>query len=241
MVPEIRRNLYVDNLFFGAQSSDEALLTYANTKKLFKELNMNLREFRSNDERFNNAINEDDKMNSSCPNVLGIPWNSEADKFIIKGSMAVSRGKDTKRRVTQQLASVYDPIEFLVPLLLPAKIFLQSLWKEGLHWDTPLTAQLHEQWRQISSEISTFYNEVNRRVLSRFNTHRLIVFTDASQYAIAACAYLTSQDESNIIMAKSKLPPVKTSMTIPKLEMNAVTLGARTSAKRWSHCAKLKR
>ncbi|CAJ0593348.1 unnamed protein product [Cylicocyclus nassatus] len=58
---------------------------------------------------------------------------------------------------------------------------------------------------------------------------KLVVFTDASQYAIAACAYLTSQEESNIIMAKSKLPSIKTSMTIPKLEMNALTLGVRMS------------
>ncbi|CAJ0589054.1 unnamed protein product [Cylicocyclus nassatus] len=54
---------------------------------------------------------------------------------------------------------------------------------------------------------------------------KLVVFNDASQYAIAACAYLTSREESNIIMAKSKLPSIKTSMTIPNLEMNALALG----------------
>ncbi|CAJ0602620.1 unnamed protein product [Cylicocyclus nassatus] len=138
-------------------------------------------------------------------------------------------GNDTKRTVTQQLASVYDPMGLLVPLLLPAKIFMQSLWKEGLDWDTPLPAQLRDQWHQITSEISTFYKEVNRRILNKSDGHRLVVFTDASQCAIAACAYLTSQEESNIIMAKSKLPSIKTSMTIPKLEMNALTLGVRMS------------
>ncbi|CAJ0604468.1 unnamed protein product [Cylicocyclus nassatus] len=187
------------------------------------------KEFCSNDKTFSNAIDEADKMKSTCPKVLGIAWNSETDKFIIKGSMTTLKGKDTKRTVTQQLASVYDPMGFLVPLLLPAKIFMQSLWKEGLDWDTLLPAQLRDQWHQITSEIATFYKEVNRRILSKSNGYRLVVFTDASQYAIAACAYLTSQEESNIIMAKSKLPSIKTSMTIPKLEMNALTLGVRMS------------
>ncbi|CAJ0601014.1 unnamed protein product [Cylicocyclus nassatus] len=187
------------------------------------------KEFCSNDKTFCNAIDEADKMKSTSPKVLGIVWNSETDKFIIKGSMTTLKGKDTKRTVTQQLASVYDPMGFLVPLLLPAKIFMQSLWKEGLDWDTPLPAQLRDQWHQITSEIATFYKEVNRRILSKSDGYRLVVFTDASQYAIAACAYLTSQEESNIIMAKSKLPSIKTSMTIPKLEMNALTMGVRMS------------
>ncbi|CAJ0594774.1 unnamed protein product [Cylicocyclus nassatus] len=71
--------------------------------------------------------------------------------------------------------------------------------------------------------------EVNRRILNKSDGHRLVVFTVASQCAIAACAYLTSQEESSIIMAKSKIPSIKTSMTVPKLEMNALTLGVRMS------------
>ncbi|VDK46105.1 unnamed protein product, partial [Cylicostephanus goldi] len=229
MTEEIRNNLYVDNLFFGAQSSDEALTKYVHTKNLFRELNMNLREYRSNDEHFNEAIEEGDRMQSTCPKVLGIPWNSEIDKFVIKGSMGVSKERVTKRTVTQQLASVYDPLGLLVPLLLPAKIFLQSLWKEELDWDTVLHPSLQDQWRQISTEISTFYKEVHRQILTTDKKTRLVVFTDASQYAIAACAYLTTENESNLVMGKSKLPSIKTSMTIPKLEMNAATLGVRMS------------
>ncbi|CAJ0590894.1 unnamed protein product [Cylicocyclus nassatus] len=229
MTAEIRSNLYVDNLFFGAQSSHEALTKYVHTKNLFRELNMNLKEYRSNDEHFNKAIEESDRMQSTCPKVLGIPWNSETDKFFIKGSMLVSKERITKRTVTQQLASVYDPLGLLVPLLLPAKIFLQSLWKEELDWDTALNPSLQDQWRQISTEISTFYKEVHRQILTTDKKTRLVVFTDASQCAIAACAYLTTEDESNLVMGKSKLPSIKTSMTIPKLEMNAVMLGVRMS------------
>ncbi|VDK45702.1 unnamed protein product, partial [Cylicostephanus goldi] len=236
MAPEIRKNLYVDNLFFGAQSSEEALAKYTHTKALFRELNMNLREYRSNDQQFNTTIAEADRMKSVCPKVLGIPWNSETDKFIIRGSMVASKEKITKRTVTQQLASIYDPMGFLVPLLLPAKIFLQSLWKEELDWDTPLTAPLQDQWRQISSEISTFCKEINRQIIRKPHTARLVVFTDASQWAMAACAYLTTKEESNLIMGKSKLPSIKTAMTIPKLEMNAATLGLRLA---WFICKEL--
>ncbi|CAJ0601806.1 unnamed protein product [Cylicocyclus nassatus] len=218
------------------ESSEEALAKYTHTKTLFRELNMNLREYRSNDQQFNTTIAEADRMKSICPKVLGIPWNSETDKFIIRGSMVASKEKITKRTVTQQLASIYDPMGFIVPLLLPAKIFLQSLWKEELDWDTPLTAPLQDQWRQISSEISTFYKEISRQIIRKPNTARLVVFTDASQWAMAACAYLTTEEESNLIMGKSKLPSIKTAMTIPKLEMNAATLDLRLA---WFICKEL--
>ncbi|KAK5964916.1 hypothetical protein GCK32_022718, partial [Trichostrongylus colubriformis] len=55
----------------------------------------------------------------------------------------------------------------------------------------------------------------------------MAVFADASQIAMAACVYITSSSSTKLIMAKSKLPSLKTATTIPKLEMNALTLGAR--------------
>ncbi|CAJ0592661.1 unnamed protein product [Cylicocyclus nassatus] len=139
--------------------------------------------------------------------VLGITWNSETDKFVIKGSMATLKGNDTKRTVTQQLASVYDPMGFLCLYYYRQKYLCSHYGRKK----------------------SRHYKEVNRRILNKSDGHRLVVFTDASQCAIEACAYLTSQEESSIIMAKSKLPSIKTSMTVPKLEMNALTLGVRMS------------
>lgn len=44
---------------------------------------------------------------------------------------------------------------------------------------------------------------------------------------MAACSYLASEQGSHLIMARSKLPSLKGTITIPKLELNACTLAAR--------------
>ncbi|VDO83723.1 unnamed protein product [Heligmosomoides polygyrus] len=61
----------------------------------------------------------------------------------------------------------------------------------------------------------------------RSEPHTMFVFTDASKIAMAACVYIGSPSSTNLIIAKSKLPTLKAVTTIPKLEMNALTLGAR--------------
>uniref|UniRef100_A0A7I4Y532 Integrase catalytic domain-containing protein n=1 Tax=Haemonchus contortus TaxID=6289 RepID=A0A7I4Y532_HAECO len=225
---EIKENLYVDNLIIGARSSEETLDKYYISKEIFKGLNMNLREFLSNDGVFNNTIDSKDLTKATCPKVLGIPWNSISDKIILKGTMTATK-IITKRTVSKQLASVFDPLGLMVPVLLPAKVFLQSLWKDEYSWDTPLAHHLQVQWRSIISEITTFYKEIERKVANCDEPHTMFVFTDASQFAMATCVYLSFEAGTNLIMAKSKLPSIKTAITVPKMEMNALTLGARVA------------
>lgn len=44
---------------------------------------------------------------------------------------------------------------------------------------------------------------------------------------MAACAYIFDEKESSLLMAKSKLPSIKSKATYPKLEMNALTMATR--------------
>ncbi|KAK6728556.1 hypothetical protein RB195_005911 [Necator americanus] len=55
----------------------------------------------------------------------------------------------------------------------------------------------------------------------------LITFAEASSGAMAACVYLRSDDAVNLLMAKGKLPPLDSKVTVPKLELNAMTLCMR--------------
>uniref|UniRef100_A0A1I7W6R0 DUF1758 domain-containing protein n=1 Tax=Heterorhabditis bacteriophora TaxID=37862 RepID=A0A1I7W6R0_HETBA len=201
LTEEIQHNLYVDNLLLGAETIDER------TKNLFNKLNMNLREFMSNNKDFVKHIQSVDLANNQVPKVLGIPWDSGKDEILLR-CLLPEKESVTKRTVSQQLASIYDPIGFLVPLLLKAKVFLQSLWATDYAWDSPLQNSHRTRWLEI-------------------HPARIIVFTDASQQAIATCAYLSTTDDSYLIMAKSKLASLKGISTIPKLEMNAITIGTR--------------
>ncbi|VDL64515.1 unnamed protein product [Nippostrongylus brasiliensis] len=228
MASEIKQNLYVDNLIYGARTPEEAQNKYIMCKEIFEGLNMNLREFMSNCDEFNSAVKATDLSNNRYPKVLGIPWITNKDKIILRATMKPAR-KCTKRIVAQQIASVFDPLGLLVPLLLPAKVFLQSLWRDEFSWDQPLPAHLQEQWRLLSGQISTFYKEVDRRIVPGNEGLKLFAFADASQFAIATCVYIATTGNPQLVMAKSKLPSLKTSITIPKQEMNALTLSARVT------------
>ncbi|TKR59914.1 hypothetical protein L596_029521 [Steinernema carpocapsae] len=57
----------------------------------------------------------------------------------------------------------------------------------------------------------------------------IVIFSDASKVAQAACAYLLTDQGCHLIFARSKIHDVTKQQTIPKVEMNAATIGARMS------------
>ncbi|CAB3978875.1 Hypothetical predicted protein [Paramuricea clavata] len=48
----------------------------------------------------------------------------------------------TKRNVLSAIAAVYDPLQFLSPFLVRAKILMQETWRAGLDWDDDLPSDL---------------------------------------------------------------------------------------------------
>ncbi|KAK6024669.1 hypothetical protein OSTOST_09519, partial [Ostertagia ostertagi] len=60
-------------------------------------------------------------------------------------------------------------------------------------------------------------------------SYSLVTYTDASSLAMAACTYLSTENESHLVMAKSKVSDAQKETTIPKLELNALTIGTRLS------------
>ncbi|CAG2220740.1 unnamed protein product [Mytilus edulis] len=57
----------------------------------------------------------------------------------------------------------------------------------------------------------------------------LHVFTDASPKAYGAAAYLCNENETTLVMAKTRVAPVKC-LTLPQLELMAAIIGARLAA-----------
>ncbi|KHJ97740.1 hypothetical protein OESDEN_02273 [Oesophagostomum dentatum] len=95
---EIKDNLYVDNLVMTAETKEEALKQYKESRKIFNDLNMNAKEFATNSEEVKAKLAEGDRNSSETPKVLGIEWNIKEDKLVIKCVMQATQ-KITKRMV----------------------------------------------------------------------------------------------------------------------------------------------
>ncbi len=52
------------------------------------------------------------------------------------------------------VSSIYDPIGFLCPLILPAKLLLQELCRQNFGWDGTIPYRLVEQWTKWTSSLS---------------------------------------------------------------------------------------
>ncbi|KIH55456.1 hypothetical protein ANCDUO_14387 [Ancylostoma duodenale] len=154
---------------------------------------MNMREFVSNDSVLMKLIAENDRASSPPSKVLGMKWNTTEDKLIIKCD-PVETNFITKRMVLQTNASVYDPMGWLIPLLIRSKCFFQSLWKKQYTWDDILDEEDREQWKKISDAMEGFEKELPRKVADINAQHQLVLFSDASIAAMAACMYVKNEE-----------------------------------------------
>lgn len=179
--------------------------------------------------------------------ILGVVWNHENDTLSYKVCLGQDMAepetqseiskpeKFTKRKIMSKVARIFDPIGFASALVVRAKIGLQKLWQQGLDWDTELPEEDQSAWNQLLKEMEHLNNVTFERCLTpQMAKGRpiLCIFSDASEDAFGACAYLrwslTNDDEFQVrfVTAKSRVAPLK-QLTIPRLELQAAVLAAR--------------
>ncbi len=138
----IRKNIYVDNLISGANDCEQAVQLYQQSKKMFNDASMNLREWISNSEEVMAKIPEADHASKLNPKVLGLQWNLDKDAMAIPVKLDKFQKVSTKRDVVEAVATVFDPLGMVSPVTLGAKCFVQQLWKENFAWDDKLPLRL---------------------------------------------------------------------------------------------------
>ncbi|KAL2082836.1 hypothetical protein ACEWY4_020609 [Coilia grayii] len=81
---------------------------------------------------------------------LGLQWCIENDTFMFKIAL---RHRPLTRRGLSVVSSVYDPLGFLAPVMLPVKHVLQQLCKEKYGWDEPIPATASKKWMEWTSSL----------------------------------------------------------------------------------------
>lgn len=153
---------------------------------------------------------------------LGLNWHCESDCLGFR-HRPVTYHALTMRNTYRVLASQYDPLGVILPYTTHAKVIVQQLWTKNRNWDDP---QLPEGPQVVLPRCYTPSSMDKPEV-----TREIHIFTDASEKAYGAVAYLRSEDPSgrihlSFLLARSRVAPCK-QCSIPKLELCAALIGAQ--------------
>ncbi|MEW8547625.1 MAG: hypothetical protein AB2693_29305, partial [Candidatus Thiodiazotropha sp.] len=80
---KIRENIYVDNVITDAESTQDAVQFYEESKQIFTKTGMNLRDWASNDEVVVAEIPSHDRSLGHKLKALGLTWTMKDDQLSI--------------------------------------------------------------------------------------------------------------------------------------------------------------
>lgn len=128
----------------------------------------------------------------SSVSALGLQWYPACDCFGLKVMVDENLGAVTKRSILSTVARLFDPLGFLTPTIILAKILLQRLWALGLEWDQEVPPAVKELWSEYLSSLSELATIRVPRWLStrRGRAYQIHAFCDASEMAYGAVLYI---------------------------------------------------
>lgn len=132
----------------------------------------------------------------------------------------------TKRSLVSETSKLFDPLGWLAPVIIKAKILFQGLWQAGLSWDQKLPEDIAKAWLHIRNELHLLEKiKIDRWIGKSLFTlsFELHGFSDASERAYAAVIYarIVNRDGSiHVVMltSKTRVAPIHP-ITLPRLEL----------------------
>ncbi|XP_047040887.1 uncharacterized protein LOC124645169 [Helicoverpa zea] len=211
----INEDFFVDDLITGEDDPQVLLNICEKTSEILKSACFPLRKW-----TFNYDVNKEvfKKLSSGehCQNkTLGLGLQVDKDMLYFTTNVE-NTSKVTKRTMMSVISQIYDPLGLLAPTIIIAKVLLQKLWLCKIDWDDAVPTDIECLWNRFIQNLSSLQNiRVPRYVMSEHVLNcELHIFTDASQNAYGACAYIrTYSDQSSVsvklLCAKSKVAPMR--------------------------------
>ena len=237
----LESSFYVDDYLGGANSLEAAsqlvkdlrdeLLAYgfplrkwcSSHPELIKELPI---DYRAEGDDLK-LLSEDYKVKA-----LGISWKPNADVFVFKVSLEPLK-VITKRNLLSAISKLFDPLGWLVPIVIQFKILMQQTWVRGLKWDELVPPDVSDTWNTYRNDLPSIETlEIPRSIVTNGVADLQIhIFSDASEKAYSAVAYARVVDNlgnvnSLLLTSKTRVAPVKT-ISLPRLELGGADLASK--------------
>ncbi|XP_062538691.1 uncharacterized protein LOC134206966 [Armigeres subalbatus] len=243
----VRKGFYVDDFLMGTDDQEDCKILVAETLDLMNSAGFTLRKWSSNSAEILENISVDlrderttlELDSASSPvKTLGLIWEPASDMFRYAVPQWNPQTPITKRIVLSDTARIFDPLGLVGPVVVQAKIFLQSLWKESCDWDSPLSNEYQQYWLDFRRNMIALESlQFPRWTCCTHGLDDVEIhgFCDASEAASGACLYLRCvlRDGSTVvrlITSKSRVAPLedlgrkKKKQSIPRLELSSALL-----------------
>ncbi len=235
---QVTDGLYVDNIITTCDSASHAIKFHDETRSMFQEMSMDVRQWKSNNQTFMNHVSPENRVDSRTMSVLGMDWDTQTDTLSVKPFCINPLTHEdplnpphwTKRHVLSVIGSIFDPLGICTAVTLKGKIFLSKLWDLDLKWDTPLSSSLSDEWITILEDIKQCASITVPRYIGG-ESLQLVGFSDASAKSFSGVVYLVAKSgnsiRSNILYSRSRIKPKKGALTMPRLELLGLVIAAR--------------
>ena len=142
-VQTVLESTYMDDGLDSVPDTDTGIQLYHQLVEIWGRAGMKARKWLSNSTAILAHIPESERaadvqlQSSELPmsKTLGILWSAETDNFTFAVAGMGEEFLVTKRSFLSKLATVFDPLGFVAPVLVTGKILLQRMWAAGLDWD----------------------------------------------------------------------------------------------------------
>lgn len=154
----VLQSMYMDD---SMDSVENGIELYKQLHKLWSLAGMNAKKWLSNSKvvldniPIKNRASEIDLSKDELPMVkmLGVLWIAEQDHFTFHYSSPQTESHWTKRSILKKIATLFDPLGFLNPYTVRAKMIMQQLWLSGVDWDEDIAPE-------CSMQIRTWFQEL---------------------------------------------------------------------------------
>lgn len=211
LADDINQNLYVDILISGCSTLEQAKNYFTNANAILGKGNLESCRCGVPTTEIEQQANRNNiGQTNPLTKLLGLTWNRVEDALHLL-SIHLSefcKATVTKRDILRGVSHVYDPLGWVTPLTIPARILIQEIWKTKFQWDDVLPDHIADSWRSMAVDVQKAVVKIPRR-------HPLItpsvlhVFVDASQSAYGAVSYLGDQTATSFVLSRARVSPLR--------------------------------
>ena len=153
----IQKDFYIDDCLTCVSTVEQANITVEGLRRLLKLGGFNLTKWLSDVPEAVESVPEIERAptmsnmplkidGSAGQKVLGVQWNVLEDEFHFDVKIPENDGRFIRRMILSYINSLYDPLGFVAPVILIARIMQQRIVQMNLDWDDELPDKENEHW-----------------------------------------------------------------------------------------------